>query len=160
VVPIGPKAANFVVDPGASRETVARLFENPEALRPIMPAWDDPKSGSVDARARAYLDVNCAHCHNPGGSASNSGLFLGFEERDPVTYGVGKRPVAAGRGSGGRAFAIAPGKPDESYLLYRMRSVEAGIAMPEVGRSLDHAEATRLIAEWIAQMPVTPQRKP
>src|SRR3546814_5646478 len=69
-----------------------------------MPQWDDPKAGSVAERARAYLDVNCAHCHNPAGSASNSGLFLRWTD-DPtgVNYGIGKRPTAAGRGSGGRS---------------------------------------------------------
>ena len=30
----------------------------------------------VDARARTWLDVNCAHCHRREGPASNSGLFL------------------------------------------------------------------------------------
>ncbi|MEY4269153.1 MAG: hypothetical protein RLZZ58_369, partial [Pseudomonadota bacterium] len=140
VVPIGPKVANFVVDAALSAPTLAAMFAEPAALQPVMPAWNDRASGTVDARARAYLDVNCAHCHNPAGSASNSGLFLGWTERDPVTYGVGKRPVAAGRGSGGLDFAIAPGQPEQSYLLYRMRSVEAGIAMPEVGRSLEHVE--------------------
>src|SRR3546814_1107131 len=88
-------------------------FENPAALKPTMPQWDDPKAGSVAERARAYLDVNCAHCHNPAGSASNSGLFLRWTD-DPtgVHYGIGKRPTAAGRGSGGMEFAIAPGDPE------------------------------------------------
>src|SRR5690606_980744 len=94
VTPIGPKARNL---PGGA-----------------LPVWDDARTGSLDARARAYLDVNCGHCHNPQGSASNSGLFLTWEERDPVARGIGKRPVAAGRGSGGLDLDIAPGHPDRS----------------------------------------------
>src|SRR3546814_7708048 len=76
IVPIGPKARNFILDPAASDKLRALYFENPAALKPTMPQWDDPMAGSVAERARAYLDVNCAHCHNPAGSASNSGLLL------------------------------------------------------------------------------------
>ncbi len=154
IVPIGPKARNFVFDPAIAPARFAAMFDQPTKLGATMPAWNDPKSGSVDARARAYLDINCAHCHNPTGSASNSGLVLTYQERDPVKIGIGKRPVAAGRGSGGRDVAIAPGQPDASILLYRLKSLEPGVSMPEVGRNLTHGEAAQLIEQWIAQMPI------
>ena len=32
---------------------------------PAVADWDDPHSGDLNARALAYLDINCAHCHNP-----------------------------------------------------------------------------------------------
>ncbi|WP_428629602.1 SO2930 family diheme c-type cytochrome [Sphingopyxis sp.] len=154
IVPIGPKARNFILDGAASNQVRSLYFENPEALKPVMPQWDDPKSGSVADRARAYLDVNCAHCHNSAGSASNSGLFLRWTD-DPagVNYGIGKRPTAAGRGSGGMDFAIAPGDPAHSFLLYRLESTDPGIAMPEVGRSTVHKEGAALLRQWIAGMP-------
>ncbi|NJS13899.1 MAG: hypothetical protein HC788_03830 [Sphingopyxis sp.] len=147
LVPIGPKARNLVLDGGA-----ARHFANPAALKPIMPRWDDAKSGTLEGRARAYLDVNCAHCHNPAGSASNSGLFLGWDVTDPKPLGIGKRPVAAGRGSGGRDFAIASGNPDASIMIYRLESTEPGVAMPEVGRSTVHREGADLLRQWIARI--------
>jgi uncharacterized repeat protein (TIGR03806 family) len=154
IVPIGPKVRNFVLDPPGSEHFQSVYFEDPAALKPTMPTWDDPKSGSVATRARAYLDVNCAHCHNPAGSASNSGLFLRWTD-DPagVNYGIGKRPTAAGRGSGGMDFAIAPGDPDHSYMIYRLESTDPGIAMPEVGRSTVHKEGAALLRQWIAEMP-------
>lgn len=154
IVPIGPKARNFILDPAASDKLRSLYFENPAALKPVMPQWDDPKAGGVAERARAYLDVNCAHCHNPAGSASNSGLFLRWTD-DPagVNYGIGKRPTAAGRGSGGMDFAIAPGDPDHSFLIYRLESTDPGIAMPEVGRSTVHKEGAALLRQWIAEMP-------
>ena len=154
IVPIGPKARNFILDPAVSEKVRGLYFENPAALKPVMPQWDDPKAGSVETRARAYLDVNCAHCHNPAGSASNSGLFLRWTD-DPtgVNYGIGKRPTAAGRGSGGMEFAIAPGDPDHSFLIYRLESTDPGIAMPEVGRSTVHKEGAALLRQWIAEMP-------
>jgi uncharacterized repeat protein (TIGR03806 family) len=154
IVPIGPKARNFILDPAASAKLRGVYFENPAALKPAMPQWDDPKSGSIADRARAYLDVNCAHCHNPAGSASNSGLFLRWTDNPAgVNYGIGKRPTAAGRGSGGMDFAIAPGDPAHSFLLYRLESTDPGIAMPELGRSTVHKEGAALLRQWIAEMP-------
>ena len=154
IVPIGPKARNFILPAGATDYWRGITFDKPAALKPVMPQWDDPKSGSVADRARAYLDVNCAHCHNPAGSASNSGLFLRWTD-DPagVNYGIGKRPTAAGRGSGGMDFAVAPGDPDHSFLIYRLESTDPGIAMPEVGRSTVHKEGAALLRQWIAEMP-------
>jgi hypothetical protein len=61
--------------------------------------------------------------------------------------------VAAGRGSGGRDFAIQPGAPDASILIYRMESTDPGIAMPELGRATVHQEGVALVREWIAEMP-------
>lgn len=151
LVPIGPKAGNLVTDSRLAN----RLLSNVAALKPTMPRWDDPKSGRLDQRARAYLDVNCAHCHNPAGSASNSGLFLGWDVTDTKALGIGKRPVAAGRGSGGRDFAIAPGDPDASIMIYRLESIDPGVAMPEVGRGSVHREGADLLRQWIAQMPKT-----
>ncbi len=108
--------------------------------------------GSLSLRARAYLDGNCAHCHNPHGPASTSGMFLHEAETDPERLGVGKAPVAAGRGSGNRRFGIVPGKPNESILVYRMEPNDPGIRMPELGRQLAHKEGVALIREWIKAM--------
>ncbi|MBL7782482.1 MAG: hypothetical protein JNM22_14750 [Saprospiraceae bacterium] len=104
---------------------------------------------SLDASARAYLDANCAHCHNAHGPASTSGMFLNAEETDLEHLGVGKPPVAAGRGSGNRKYGIVPGKPSESILLYRMEHTDPGIRMPELGRQMVHEEGVALIREWI-----------
>jgi uncharacterized repeat protein (TIGR03806 family) len=120
---------------------------------PRMAVWDDPTSGSLDARARAWLDINCAHCHNPGGPARTSGLDLSWRQRDPTLLGVFKYPVAAGRGSGDALFGIVPGHPERSILMVRLRSLDPGVMMPELGRSLVHEEGVALIEEWIAAMP-------
>ena len=102
--------------------------------------------------ARSYLDANCAHCHNPHGPASTSGMFLEIGQTDLERLGVGKPPVAAGRGSGNRRFGIVPGKPNESILVFRMESDDPGIRMPELGRQILHREGVDLIKAWIREM--------
>jgi uncharacterized repeat protein (TIGR03806 family) len=149
VTPIGPKARNLSAAWIEAQLERGKL-ETAPALYDTVPHWDD-RAGhpDTDALARGYLDVNCAHCHQPGGSASNSGLDLRWEQDEPYALGIGKPPVAAGRGSGGRLVSIAPGDPDASILLHRMRSTEPGVAMPELGRSTSDPDGIAVIAKWI-----------
>ena len=85
----------------------------------------------------------------PGGSADTTGLYLSVNEKDVRKLGVYKPPVAAGRASGNLMYSIVPGKPEKSILLYRMKSEDPGIMMPESGRALVHSEGIRLIESWI-----------
>jgi uncharacterized repeat protein (TIGR03806 family) len=149
VTPIGPAARNL------SREWFAQMVDAggiaaiPEGAgtMPVFGEGDD-----LEAQARAYLDVNCAHCHRPGGGASNSGLDLRWEQDDPHAIGIRKPPVAAGRGAGGYKVSIAPGDPDSSILVYRMQSVEPGVAMPELGRSTVDPAGVEIVRKWIASL--------
>lgn len=124
----------------------------PAADAPRLARWDASDGGDVTARARAYLDVNCGHCHNPRGAADTSGLFLDIDTDDPRRLGRCKPPIAAGRGSGNRRYSIVPGDPDASILVYRMETGDPAAAMPELGRALVHEEGVALIREWIAGM--------
>lgn len=153
ITPIGPTAGNL--NDGRQLpmwQASGRLAGLPAAGLPRMARWDDAAE-PLEARARAYLAVNCGHCHNRAGFASNSGLWLDPDEREPAHLGINKRPVAAGRGSGGLEFAILPGQPDRSILVHRMLSAEPGVMMPQFGRSLIHDDGVALIRQWISAMP-------
>jgi hypothetical protein len=117
-----------------------------------LPVWNDSKTGTLDERARAYLEINCGHCHRPEGPAKNSGLDLTIFSASALSLGVFKGPVAAGAGSGGHSFDIVPGKPAQSILTYRMESSDPGVMMPELGRRLIHTEGIELIKNWITNM--------
>jgi uncharacterized repeat protein (TIGR03806 family) len=159
ITPIGPTAGNLNggLNGGPGNQLVqwsasARLAGLPTANWPRLARWNDDAE-PLNARARAYLAVNCGHCHDRAGFASNSGLYLNPEEQEPAHLGIWKRPVAAGRGSGGHEFSILPGQPDKSILLHRMAASEPGIMMPQFGRSVAHKEGIALIRAWIAAMP-------
>lgn len=109
----------------------------------------DDAAAPLEDRARAYLDVNCGHCHSPRGPADTSGLWLDAATRDPIRLGRCKPPVAAGQGTGDHLFDIVPGKPDESILVYRMDNLDPGAMMPEVGRATVHEEGVALVRDWI-----------
>jgi uncharacterized repeat protein (TIGR03806 family) len=128
------------------------MIDLPSANIPANARWNNEQSGSLNDRARAYLDINCGHCHNPSGPANTSGLLLDIHTSNSTALGINKTPVAAGRGSGNLTFAIEPGKPNQSFLVYRMKSTDPGIAMPEIGRNRIHKEGIALISQWIKEM--------
>jgi uncharacterized repeat protein (TIGR03806 family) len=151
VTPIGPKARNLAPDWLEAQHKAGRLDAVPAvALR--VPLWEDRDHAPPALAARGYLEANCAHCHNPAGSASNSGLDLRWEQADPARLGVLKRPVAAGRGAGTFEYDIVPGDPDHSILTYRMGNLEGGVSMPELGRASVDPAGLDVVRRWIAGM--------
>ena len=163
LMPIGPKARNlnkeYPYESGVENQLahwtrLGLLTGTPADVTaaPRVPNAEDPESGSLAERAHAWLDINCAHCHNPKGPAFTSGLDLSFGQRNPAMYGVDKPPVAAGRGSGNLRFGIVPGNPDASIITYRIGSTDPGIMMPPLPRRVVHDEGLALIREWIAGM--------
>ena len=160
IVPIGPAARHL--NKFYSQQTDKNqllLFADNKKLSglpsikniPQLASWEDSIL-DINDRSRAYLDINCAHCHRKEGPAKNSGLYLLADEKNPFIYGINKPPVAAGRGSGNFRHAIEPGNPEESILTFRMKSLEPGIMMPEAGRRTIHDEGVTLISNWIKGM--------
>lgn len=127
----------------------------PSAEATRMPAFDDPSAGSLNDRARSWLDSNCAHCHRETGGARTTGLYLTWGETDPFRLGICKPPVAAGSGTGGRKYDIIPGQPEASIIPFRLEATEPATLMPPAGRSLVHGESVAVIKEWIASLPGT-----
>mgnify|MGYP001600355124 CR=1 FL=1 len=161
IQPIGPKARHlngaFAYDTGTENQlahwqTAGILAGAPAPhMAPRNAVWTDT-SESIDRRARAYLDANCAHCHNTVGAADTSGLHLEPDDPYGPNLGICKTPIAAGTGTGGRHFDIVPGDPDASIFTYRMASTNPAEMMPELGRSLAHDEGVELIVEWIESL--------
>jgi uncharacterized repeat protein (TIGR03806 family) len=157
LVPLGPTARNLNRTAVGRSDTYLQhwqligMLDGDISNAPTLPSdWN--RKFTVDQRARAYLDVNCGNCHSRLGPASTSGLFLDWKEMDPAHIGIWKSPVAAGRGSGDFSYDIEPGKPGRSILLYRMKVLDPGTAMPEIGREQVDEAGVRLIEDWIKAM--------
>ncbi len=161
LMPIGPKARNLNRDynyADGKANQLAYLTKvgylkgapSPEQA-PKVPVWNDPSTGTLEARARAYLDNNCAHCHRSVGVAGYTAFLLDYNETDPRKLGFCKLPNSAGY-TGNRPFDIVPGQPEASILLYRMQSTRAKEMMPEIGRSVVHEEGIALVREWLASL--------
>ena len=157
--PIGPKARHlnrgYLGGPGnqltamAERGQLTGLPELSALPRNAAMGGDVPVTG----QARAYLDINCGHCHNPRGAADTSGLLLDAQSTSTRALGICKPPIAAGQGTGGRPYSIVPGAPGDSILVFRMETNDPAARMPELGRSLMHRQGVALIRDWIANLP-------
>lgn len=135
VVPIGPKsrALNFVYN---GNNQIQNFVDNglltgaPDVSQiAVLPDWSD-NTLLLENRARAYLDVNCAHCHQPGGSY-NVNFGSSFEFRFEISF-------------------------DDSNILdkrvaiqNRMNSQISGYFMPLIGSTVIHAEGVQLINDYI-----------
>lgn len=104
----------------------------------------------LDARARSWLDVNCAHCHRVG-AGGMAALQLLFETEIGRSETVGARPTQGTFGLSGGAVIVA-GDPFRSVLFYRLTTLGSG-HMPRLGaRELDSA-GLDLIERWIGRIP-------
>ena len=121
--------------------------EPPPAARDLesFPEWGR-ESAPIDRRARAYLDVNCAICHAPGGTGV-ARADLRWSTPLERTHTVGQEP-GQGRTGGPGSQVIAPGAPQRSELLLRMLASGPG-RMPTLASSRVDWEAVRAIGEWI-----------
>lgn len=108
----------------------------------------EAKDASLERRARSYLDVNCAFCHQ--GSASS----FAVDVDTPTSELVGRSPRNSFGIDGARL--IVPGDPERSLIWRRIATDDPGLAMPPVGRDTIDERGAELIAEWIRSLPEEP----
>jgi putative heme-binding domain-containing protein len=102
---------------------------------------------SLEERARAYLHVNCAHCHRFGGGGGQ--VVLELEHNKPLKeMGIIDEKPRQGDFGIPNARLVAPGDPYRSVLLYRMAKFGHG-RMPHIGSEDPHGFGVDLIEKWI-----------
>lgn len=101
---------------------------------------------SVESRARAFLDTNCAICHQPGGPTPVN-LDLRFDTALAAMNAVGVAPNAGDIGIS-NALIIAAGEKERSVLWARMGRLDAD-RMPPLASHLVNQPAVDLIGQWI-----------
>lgn len=94
------------------------------------------------------FDARCVVCHQYG--AAQAGLSL--EEGDAHGNLVGVKST------GSKLLRVAPGAPDQSYLLYKLRGTHASVGgtgarmpLPDNGAAPLSADEEAMIETWIAQ---------
>lgn len=130
IVPIGPKLRNMhfnnqledLIDNGML--TGITDLADVEAL----PNWEDSSNFTLEDRARAYFDVNCAHCHQPEGSCGvETTLDLRYETRYDQTSIYETR----------------------YSILTRIQNQIPDYGMPLIGTTILHDEGVSLMQEYI-----------
>ncbi len=137
-LPIGMKLRSMNVVPSYSNQNQLDYFIANGLLEGVsnsssiaqLPDWTDELSFSILERGRAYIDINCAHCHNPGGAVTNFGLDFRYETPFDDTG------IYANRGE----------------IEARIQSTVPTYRMPQLGRNLVHAEAVAMLLEYIEEI--------
>ena len=103
-------------------------------------------SASVNDRARAYLQTNCAQCHQPGGpTPSNMDLRYGTAFANTNTCNA--LPTAGDLGLSG-ARLIAPGNAAGSVLIERVKRRDAH-GMPPLASTVVDSAGVSLLTDWV-----------
>lgn len=125
----------------------AALAEAPAHYQALPNPYDT--TVDVDARARAWLHVNCSVCHVADGGG-NARMQLRFDQKLAETNLVDERPLHGNFGLRD-AKIVVPGDPFASVLFYRLSKWGRG-RMPHVGSLVHDEQGLQLIRDWIQQL--------
>ena len=120
---------------------------DPENANAFCSPFDEKED--LETRARIYLDVNCAMCHQPNGPG-NAIVDLRFDTPLEKTKMINQKPGQGDLGIDG-AQLVAAGDPARSVLLERMKTKSVG-RMPNIGSNRVDDEAVKLISKWIESL--------
>ncbi|MGL4400755.1 MAG: PQQ-dependent sugar dehydrogenase, partial [Luteolibacter sp.] len=119
------------------------LTESPTSI-PRHLAIDDTNY-SLEARARAYLDVNCSYCHQPGGTAPTA--FDSRVETPLFSAQLVNAISTAGLHPSDRL--LVPGQQDRSIIIHRAAARNGYTRMPPLGSNVIDQQGVQLLMDWI-----------
>ena len=106
-------------------------------------------NADLETRARVYLDVNCAMCHQPNGSG-NANIDLRYATDLESTKTIDIKPTQGDLGIVD-ARLISPGHPERSLMLQRIETKTVG-RMPNIGSNRVDQTGADLLREWIKSL--------
>lgn len=112
----------------------------------ITVAAHDDLSKSVELRARSYLDVNCAGCHQPG--TGNRAIFDARITTPLNQQNYIDGDVISNLGLNNPKL-IVEGEVNRSMVHFRMNSLTTGVSMPPIAKNKIDNEGVQVIADWI-----------
>jgi putative heme-binding domain-containing protein len=156
VLGLGELQLNKVHDYGGVKDNQLRTLQHIGVFtgsipKPPVERLADPydSSQNLETRARSYLQVNCSVCHVESGGG-NSKMNLAFGTTPEQMNVFGERPQHDTFGIN-NAMLIAPGDPDRSILLQRLKRRGRGQMPPLVISAVDE-QAVALFRDWIQGM--------
>ena len=122
----------------------APLDVSPDESERLVDPYDT--TVEVDARARSYLQGNCAHCHVMAGGG-NSRMILSHATVPEEMFIFDVRPQHDRFGIADAAI-VASGAPERSVLYHRMATLGTG-RMPPLASVVVDERAVAMLAQWI-----------
>ncbi len=122
------------------------LFDVPP---PAIVGLPDPAgvADPVEARARSYIQTNCAICHRPGGEFSSIDMRFKTPFADTKLCDVIERDTSKGLPK----YRVVPGDPAKSTMSARMHALDA-LRMPKIGSTVLDPAGSQLIDDWITAL--------
>jgi hypothetical protein len=122
-----------------------------------LPRLADPRDGAVaiDARARSYLHVQCAMCHNADEPTNQGDIDL----RHTLAFAdMGLCDAAPRNGDLGISGArlLKPRDPERSLVWQRLHRLDGAVRMPPLASSRRDTAGSQLIADWIRGVTACP----
>lgn len=102
----------------------------------------------LEQRARSYFAVNCAYCHQDGGSVSgfwDGRAHLTLEETGLI------QGTAVNNGGNPLMKYVVPGDTDRSLILHRIAGSNGFGRMPPLGTTELDSANLQLVTDWITQ---------
>ncbi|WP_179375404.1 Ig-like domain-containing protein [Winogradskyella wichelsiae] len=159
--PIGPKVRNlnllYNYDDGPRNQLEQLVsfgyLENtlPDEIAK-MPNYND-SSVALEERVRAYLDINCAHCHSEETHCAYRPMRFDFSLTEDLTN-IGVCVDAETDLGFGLGRIVEPGDDRNSVLFYRINSTEPSNRMPLLSRTIVHIEGVELVEAWINSLEI------
>jgi uncharacterized repeat protein (TIGR03806 family) len=105
----------------------------------------------LETRARSYVDINCAHCHQNDRHCDYRPMRFSFNEtaNNPTNMGVCVDTQDMQDFAPSLSRIVTPGNINRSMLYHRLNTTDEAIRMPLHGRTLIHDEGIILIEAWI-----------
>ncbi|WP_396637176.1 Ig-like domain-containing protein [Maribacter sp. R77961] len=114
-------------------------------------------NASLEDKARTYLDVNCASCHNP--SVDNIAMFDARYTTPLENQNIINGDVVYDEGLN-NPKVIIPQDVANSMAHFRMNSTQTGIEMPPISKDVVDAGGVQLIEDWINSLTPTTSSPP
>ncbi|WP_284653422.1 hypothetical protein [Flavobacterium terrisoli] len=117
-------------------------------------------SKPLELRARSYVDINCAHCHQHNRHCDYRPMRFAFSESGAVNghTNMGVCVPTADMQEFPSAYntIVKPGSTERSMMYYRINTTNEAYRMPLHGRTLIHDEGVALMGEWINSLTTCP----